>query len=548
MNPMNKQSALLLLGLAMAIAPTPAARANVYATNIKLNGGHSNVTVAQGSSISISYILNEPASSGATINILSGATIVRSISIAAGNPGTLTGLNTVLWDVKDNSSNTVPVGVYALTITAASLGYTNWMQTTSDANPGNYVYWPAGIAVNCNTNSPYYGRVMVCNSGPNSSGTTLGDTNGIVKLNADGSYADEGQGNAGYFINASDGFLGDVPRRARIAADDRLYVNDWSGNGKILAVDMLMTSNQVILDSAVFTGFAASGNWSEIDITDVGTTNALAWFADFNYPPQGVYAWPITNNGAADPANTTGTLVVGWGGNDIPVRSGPGLMIDENKDIFIGDVRSNPGDPAPRASCITNWPSSTEQPIYNANLSWAVGGGDDTFRDISDLAIDSRTSPHYVACTLSGASGGMRILNAADGSVVTNLQQDGTVFFVACGWDNVGNVYGGIGTHLWRAFSPPGANQATTPALESIQVATPPTITSIALSSGTVTINFTGSAFDAPTAFTLLSSATVGPAGSYAPAAGVTITLLAPGSFQATVPAVGAVEFYRFKR
>ena len=96
----------LALALALATA-APSAHANVYATNIKLNGGMSNISVAPGTSVSISYILNEPASSGVTIKILSGATPVRTITIASG-AGTTRGLNTVAWNGKDDSSANVP--------------------------------------------------------------------------------------------------------------------------------------------------------------------------------------------------------------------------------------------------------------------------------------------------------------------------------------------------------------------------------------------------------------------------------------------------------
>jgi hypothetical protein len=48
----------LALGLAL-VTCAPSARANVYATNIKLNGELINATAAQGSEVTISYILND---------------------------------------------------------------------------------------------------------------------------------------------------------------------------------------------------------------------------------------------------------------------------------------------------------------------------------------------------------------------------------------------------------------------------------------------------------------------------------------------------------
>jgi len=80
----------------------------------------------------------------------------------------------------------------------------------------------------------------------------------------------------------------------------------------------------------------------------------------------------------------------------------------------------------------------------------------------------------------------------------------------------------------------------------SIDVAIPQ-ITSIAVSSGTVTINFTSSdTSELASAFTLVSSTTVN--GVYAPAAGATITG-SGGSYQATVTmTTDPAQFYRIRR
>jgi hypothetical protein len=73
---------------------------------------------------------------------------------------------------------------------------------------------------------------------------------------------------------------------------------------------------------------------------------------------------------------------------------------------------------------------------------------------------------------------------------------------------------------------------------------TQPDITGISVSAGTVTIKFTGGASDLASAFTLLSSGTV--KGAYS-ATGAPITGSA-GSYTATVPANGAMQFYRIQR
>jgi hypothetical protein len=146
---------------------------------------------------------------------------------------------------------------------------------------------------------------------------------------------------------------------------------------------------------------------------------------------------------------------------------------------------------------------------------------------------------------MNGGTGGIRILNFPDGSVATNIQADGTVLYISTGWDNTGNVYGGTGNHLWRAFSPPGANQATTPGLWTVRVIVQPVITNISVSAAIATIKFTGDPGDPASAFTLVSSGTVN--GSYTPAAGASITG-SGGSYTATASATSALQFYRIRR
>jgi hypothetical protein len=73
-----------------------------------------------------------------------------------------------------------------------------------------------------------------------------------------------------------------------------------------------------------------------------------------------------------------------------------------------------------------------------------------------------------------------------------------------------------------------------------------PAITSIAVSGGTVTIKFTGSASDAASAFALVGSSTVG--GTYSALPAAVITSLGSGNFQATIATSGSTEFYRIKR
>src|SRR5215510_8169175 len=90
----------LLLAAALALictCPAPRAHANIYATNLRLNGGATNIPPSS-TNYALSYILNEPASLGVTVEVTSGTNVIRSFVFPAGNAGAKQGTNTVVWD------------------------------------------------------------------------------------------------------------------------------------------------------------------------------------------------------------------------------------------------------------------------------------------------------------------------------------------------------------------------------------------------------------------------------------------------------------------
>src|SRR5262245_45204118 len=102
-----------LLAVLLCFFHAGSARANVYATNIRLNGGTTNVTIPSGGTVNIGYILNEAATAGVAINIASGATTVRTITLTNGGPGTARGTNRVAWNGTDNLGHPVSGGTYS---------------------------------------------------------------------------------------------------------------------------------------------------------------------------------------------------------------------------------------------------------------------------------------------------------------------------------------------------------------------------------------------------------------------------------------------------
>src|ERR1041384_412689 len=137
-------------------------------------------------------------------------------------------------------------------------------------------YYPWGIDVDRNTNSAYYGRlVMGCAIGTG----TPPARDGLYKMNADGTQADEGwYGYAGY--TSDDGYEGPAteqmpssggynPQTIRIGEDDRIYWCDNASMGAIVSCDILATTNQVVI---------TSGNY-----VNVWNSLSSAWKGPYNY-------------------------------------------------------------------------------------------------------------------------------------------------------------------------------------------------------------------------------------------------------------------------
>jgi hypothetical protein len=550
---MTKLTTSLCLCLAIILGSAFAARANVYATNPKLNGSSGDLATAQGNPTAIGYILNEPANLGVTVQIWSGATLIRTIT----NGGTSLGSNVAYWDGYDLNTNLIPLGTYSVTITAASSGHTNWTQISRDSQPGAYVYDPQGLAVDNNSNSPYYGRVFVGNaaSGPHAvhPPVVIGDIDAILKFNADGTYADDGgYGTGGY--DMFDDSSSDIPQKMRMGDDDRLYMNDLYA-GQIAAFDPALQSYQVVLTPNNYANnpysFESQSNpqtgqygWFSMDITGAGSTNGVIWLGDADTPGVGVWYWHMTND-VADPNDTTGTQAIATGGSLSVVASG-GLMLDTNLDIFISQDLTDPGDTNNICMEFTNaTPGAPWTSPATTDTTWTTGPGQTNFLDVYDTTIDSRKSPNYVACALSGPTAtGVRILNATNGATLTILDTNNQYNVTA--WDNVGNLYAAsASTNRWRVFAPPnGTNQATTPMQEVINIVKTPTILGITYAGTNTVILFTGSSSNLVSSFHVLGSPFV--QGPYTTNSSAVITTNAnPGFYSATISQSGDAGFYQ---
>ena len=546
---------VLLIVLSTCLAST-STRANVYATNIKLNGGLTNSVSATGTNVAVSYILNEPASS-VELDILSGANVVRRLNLTDFG-STSRGSNLAFWDELDNNSNPVPAGTYQVSITAFSTGYTNWTHISSDDDVGAYVYFGEGIAVDRNATSPYYGRVFIANAQASGSQSALpGDLLGIMKMNADASAADEGGSSSD-----QDGYAwsdnGISPWRITVSDDEFVYVNDLGTGGQILRWDPLVSSNSLtyVLRRD---NLPAQSQLGGPAILGTGT-NTQIWMAN-NSNTVGILSWRLSTNGTCT-SNDLGTLIVGAGTN---FTTGPTeVAVDKSGNLYVCQSVITSLDPALRVFRFPAYDPSTNGGQPELVATWAVGAGLDDYAGANGIAVDPTGT--YVAVAFGGtfdgattANGNTKVLYTTNGSLVANIDL-GVAFSGdvnhsdnACAWDAVGNLYYvDYYDGRWRAVSPPGTNQSTTIAIPTVQITgggtsgPPPTIISINASGTSVTIDFTALSTDTAASFLVVGAATI--LGPFTQVPGATITQLSPGVFQATLTNNGGMQYFRIQR
>jgi len=481
--------ALLLL-----LSHAPVAKANVYATNIRLNGGTTNVAAPLGgTNVTISYLLNEPASSGITVTIKNGDTVVWTTNRAGGTIGTDMGLNTLVWNGKDNSTNKVPGGSYTVSITAATTGYGDWTQISDEFDPSKYYYVarPRGIAVNRNSNSPYYGRIFVANGAPGPNpGIIPGDTLGFQKMNADGSPAAEGVFSSGGWGWSGNSFS---PWKIEISDDDYAYVNDLTTNGLVLRFDQALSTNSRTLVLRSDNWPSGSARLSGPFITGSGT-NTQIWMADTNTSGStGIRRWAVSGDGTVATNDTGATIVQAGGGSDLSI-SPYDVAIDRSNRVYTIQSLTGSGDPAYRVMRFTGTNASV------TTAEWKIGASDNNMRGASGIAINSAETRVAVAFTgagtgLSRVGGAVRVFNPTNGVSVATLTLGGNHDHTDAAWDNVGNLYTCDNwDSVFRVYSPPGSNGATTVSIAIVQVASPnpPVLSNPFYSSGQFQFTLTG--------------------------------------------------------
>jgi len=152
--------------------------------------------------------------------------------------------------------------------------------------------------------------------------------------------------------------------------------------------------------------------------------------------------------------------------------------VDAGSNIYVIQCLDGFRDPAdfshtPRLFC---FPPYSGQADLTTN--WSLGSLDYSLENAAGVAVDP--TGQWVAVAVEGYggqdvlalhNGAVNIYEAGDGALVTRLGAGTNHAFIDVAWDQAGNLYAtDLNASVWRAYSPPGANQATTTAVPIIQV------------------------------------------------------------------------------
>ena len=178
----------------------------------------------------------------------------------------------------------------------------------------------------------------------------------------------------------------------------------------------------------------------------------------------GILRWSVGPDGAIGPDDVGRTVVCAGTNSDLSVAPWD-VAVDKNGRIY---TIQNPVAGIPAVLC---FPALGESGEPERVSTWKnVGQNDDFAGGTYGIAVNPEAS--YVAVAVLGTDlqmGGVTILNATDGTFITNLNDGVFGNFLDVAWDHVGNLYGAE-HFVWHVFSPPGTNQATTVAFENVQV------------------------------------------------------------------------------
>ena len=464
--------AILTAGVLTVAVLVPESSARPYATSLTNSG------------TSISFRLNESADS---VKVISGGGTVTN------DLGPLAKGLTV--------TNLTIAGVFKIQVTkAAGPGYIQGVANQVSEDSNNFVKFAnqRGLAVNKNTNSPYFGRIYVAVGGAGtvaSNQFTLGSrsvTDGIYLLNADQTDA-VGQGNTGLNAGLNDGkgfdalaASGESPGRLFVGPDDSLYIADWSdANGGVSVTDANVATNALATNVLFGLGGPTASTNMHGSVSSVYVEGSLAggnlvvFTQDEDLGSRnGVYRYDIGSGPLPYSQPETLAFTYGLGAQVAKITRGPdGKWYCSNR---RADNASTTG------VFVLSEDGSTQ--LWSSRDAWRELVGNPTAFDIPfgecrgfDVSADGK----YLA-SIRGNTNSLSIV-PMDGGIpnITNLVVVPTVPTTSIGrdltFDAVGNIYTvSSGQGLLRIYSPGGFSVVTTGSDGTLEMLVPQVDVSVA--------------------------------------------------------------------
>lgn len=443
--------------VALATMPAVEVLGNVYSTNL----GQSSNTLnpSAGDSITLSYLLNEDASDVSVQILDSTSSVVRTITAGAQSKGT----HSVAWDGKDDANATLASGNYSFRVTSSGTTYSDWTQTSVDGVLNNFEQ-SRGVAVNKNSNSPYYGRLYVSNprTVATGNGRPMGD--GIYMLNADLSETGIPGGTGPHDAGVDWSTGGSVsPFRLEVGPDDSVYITDWSDpHSGLWQADPNLNSAVEVLDSTGRDGDGANathGSISDVLVTGMGASRTI-YTTEEDTAPFNILRYDIgtTTTFSGPPSgvlydNSTGVLI----------NSNNSLAQASDGTYWISQSRAAGED---QASLIQIDSSGTI--LFN---SLTALGSPDPLRNTQGIAYDPVNN---VLALATANAGNIIIFDPDTKSILTTFAFGGGATNTDVAFDNVGNLYvANRSVEYVRVWSPPNtdsyaANSFSTDSLGSL--------------------------------------------------------------------------------
>ncbi|HOC31759.1 MAG: hypothetical protein GYA63_06505 [Armatimonadetes bacterium] len=201
----------------------------IRVSNVQVSLG----TLYPGQTTTVSYAVGGASTNipGGLVNVkiefLSGATVVKTFTFAAGQPGAQPGANVVVINAADLPSG----GPYTVRVTATGGTITapDWLKVSSPTDPNMQFLNPRGVDVNRITGSPYLGRIYVTEGG---GGATANRTtvDGLYILNPDltPAFPTPKATSADIGVNGPWGGTANSPFRPYVMPDGNLLIPDSS--------------------------------------------------------------------------------------------------------------------------------------------------------------------------------------------------------------------------------------------------------------------------------------------------------------------------------